>query len=123
MKLSAKLFPGLASLIAALTFASWATLAAAQTDQRQFSADAGGEAPAKVAPGGEPVLGAESRAWTDLQASGSAAAGGARPLPGEVADAVYQRYLNSFKHPIPEQFTRDSGGSGGQSGGNGSTSD
>ena len=120
MKLSANLFSGLASLIAALTLSSWATLAAAQTDQRQFSADAGSEPSAKSAPSGEPVLGADSHAWIDLQASGSAAAGGARPLPGEVADAVYQRYLNSFKHPIPAQFPCESSGS--QGGGNGSSS-
>lgn len=120
MKLSANLFSGLASLIAAGMLSSWATLAAAQTDQRQFSAEAGSEAPAKAAAKGEPVLGADSHAWIDLQASGSAAAGAARPLPGEVADAVYQRYLNSFKHPIPEQFTRESTGSQGQSGGSSS---
>lgn len=119
MKLSANSFPRLASLIAALVLGSWATLAAAQTDQRQFSADAGSEPAAKASPNAEPVLGADSRAWIDLQASGSAAAGTARPLPGEVADAVYQRYLNSFKHPIPEQFTRESAGSQGQGGSNG----
>ncbi|ROH92981.1 DUF3613 domain-containing protein [Stagnimonas aquatica] len=122
MKLSANLFSGLASLIAALTLSSWVTLAAAQTDQRQFAADAGREPPAKAEAGSEPVLGADSHAWIDLQASGSAAAGAVRPLPGEVADAIYQRYLDSFKHPIPEQFTRESAGSQGQSGGNGSSS-
>ena len=44
-------------------------------------------------------------------------------MPGEVADAVYERSLNSFKHPIPEQFRRQSSGSdsGGQ-GGSGSGS-
>jgi hypothetical protein len=28
-------------------------------------------------------------------------------MPGEVADRVYQRYLQSFTHPIPEQFERE----------------
>ena len=116
-------------------------LAHAQTepDQRQFTSDkpmepfvpATAEASAGAAGGqgntttagttAAAVDGAETRAWVDLQASGSAAVGDARPMPGEVADLVYQRYVNSFKHPIPAQFPRTSGGesgsgSGGKSG-------
>jgi hypothetical protein len=66
-------------------------------------------------------LGTEARAWTDLQKNGRASLGSVRPMPGEVADKVYDRYLQSFSHPIPEAFERESfvgsGGSGGGSGG------
>jgi hypothetical protein len=69
-------------------------------------------------------LGTEARAWTDLQKSGRASLGAVRPMPGEVADKVYDRYLQSFGRPIPETFERESfvgagrgGGSGGGSGG------
>lgn len=132
----------LASLLAV------AGLAHAQTepDQRQFTSDkpmepfvpavaetssgsgaaatASGEAGATAA--GSSVVevdGAETRAWVDLQASGTAAVGDARPMPGEVADVVYQRYVNSFKHPIPAQFPRTSGGESGSGSGSGSGSE
>lgn len=55
-----------------------------------------------------PPLGQETRAWTDLQRSNVAALGWARPLPGDAADKIYQRYQNSFGQPIPETFTRKS---------------
>ena len=29
-------------------------------------------------------------------------------MPGEMADSVYQRYLDSFKQPIPAEFKRQS---------------
>lgn len=65
------------------------------------------------APAGSSVapLGAESQAWVQLQQSGSAASGEARPLPGEIADHIYQRYADSFKQPIPAEFKRQSTGS------------
>ncbi len=53
-------------------------------------------------------LGAETRAWTSLQRSNNATLGWARPLPGDAADKIYQRYLNSFGQPVPETFTRKS---------------
>ncbi|NGY05292.1 DUF3613 domain-containing protein [Solimonas terrae] len=63
-----------------------------------------------------PLLGGDTRAWLDLQTSPAAQAADVRPVPGEVAEQVYQRYINSFKYPIPETFKRDSfvqnGGSG-----------
>lgn len=69
---------------------------------------------------GHAQLGNEVRAWTDLQKSGSASVPEARPMPGEVADKVYDRYLQSFGHPIPESFERESFvGSGGGSGSSG----
>lgn len=75
---------------------------------------------ATPAAAGKPAGGADTRAWLELQASGSAAVGAAQPMPGEVADLVYQRYLNSFKYPIPDQFRRQGSGSGsGGSGGSG----
>jgi hypothetical protein len=55
-----------------------------------------------------PPLGQSTHAWTDLQRSNVAALGWARPLPGDAADKIYQRYLNSFGQPIPETFTRKS---------------
>jgi hypothetical protein len=55
-----------------------------------------------------PAVGTQTRAWTKLQAGGAAAEKGPpRGTPGEVADRVYQRYLQSFTHPVPEQFERE----------------
>lgn len=64
-------------------------------------------------------LGDEVRAWTKLQESGAASNPKPQPMPGEIADKVYDRYLKAFDQAIPESFTRDSfvsggGGSGGQ---------
>lgn len=53
-------------------------------------------------------FGAGTRNWLELQVSGSAASTTARPLPGDAASHVYERYSNSFKHPIPEKFARES---------------
>lgn len=65
--------------------------------------------------------GAQTREWLELQKSGNAVEGAARPMPGEVADKVYQRYVDSFGRPIPESYSRDSitGGSGSSGGGSG----
>ena len=98
----------------------------AQPDQRQFTADNPLPPFPEPAARATPPAAAEAggaRAWLDLQAAGTAASNEPRPMPGEVADAVHERYLNSFRHPIPEQFRRQSGGSdsGGQ-GGSGSGS-
>lgn len=48
------------------------------------------------------------RGWLDLQTSGTQAQTELRPVPGEVAAQVYQRYVNSFKTAIPEQMERQS---------------
>lgn len=53
-------------------------------------------------------VGDDTRAWLDLQAGGNAADGAARPMPGEVADKVYQRYVDSFENRIPDEFSRES---------------
>lgn len=57
----------------------------------------------------------QSRLWLQLQSSG-AMAGSRYTLPGQAATLVYQRYLDSFSHPIPEQFELEDGDSGGSSG-------
>lgn len=63
-----------------------------------------------------PGKGAQTREWIELQKSGQAAPREAEaPMPGEVADRVYQRYVESFAHPIPETYPRDAFSSGGQS--------
>lgn len=38
-----------------------------------------------------------------LQASGVAASNNQYPMPVAVAEKVYQRYIDSFSHPIPEK--------------------
>ncbi|MDB5972406.1 MAG: hypothetical protein JWQ90_4856 [Hydrocarboniphaga sp.] len=77
----------LAMLALSLPVCSWAQQAAPTDETEEF--------------------GAQTRAWVDLQASNNAAMGAARPMPGEVADQVFSRYLKSFTHPIPEYFERD----------------
>lgn len=57
-------------------------------------------------------LGAESKAWVELQKSGKQASPVPKPMPGEIADNVYQRYADSFKQPIPAEFKRQSAGDG-----------
>jgi len=63
-------------------------------------------------------LGDDVRAWTDLQKSGAASNKTVQPMPGEIADKVYDRYMKSFDYAIPQNFNRDKfiagGGSGGQ---------
>lgn len=56
----------------------------------------------------QPRPGDETRAWLQLQSSGRASVAAPQPMSGEVADKVYERYLKSFTHPIPEQFQRES---------------
>ena len=41
----------------------------------------------------------------ELQRNGSAESATPRPIAGEVANLSYQRYLDSFKRPIPEHFS------------------
>ncbi|HEX4895203.1 MAG TPA: DUF3613 domain-containing protein [Solimonas sp.] len=67
-----------------------------------------------------PPPGSEARAWLDLQRSGAAASRTPPTTSGEVADRVYQRYLQSFEHPLPERFEREEINTGGGSGSSGS---
>lgn len=73
-------------------------------------------ASASAAPAAGQGFGSQTRYWLATQASGASSVTEARPMPGEAATLVYQRYLNSFTHPIPERFGSDSfstkGGSG-----------
>lgn len=72
---------------------------------------------AAVAADEKTPLGEESKAWLQLQNSGQQAANGPRPMPGEIADNAYQRYVDSFKQPIPAEFKRQSTGSTGNGSG------
>lgn len=54
-----------------------------------------------------PPTGETTRAWLELQRSNNASWGTPRPMPGEVAERVYARYLKSFEQPIPERFERE----------------
>lgn len=100
-------------LVAMLALAPvWVVQAQSQTQStQQVSGD-------KVDPKGvdDSHMVAATRSWVDLQISGTAAVGTAQPLPGEVADAVYMRYLRSFSQPIPAEFKRPSASSEAQSG-------
>lgn len=54
----------------------------------------------------EPV-GTHTRNWVQLQTSGTAASPVERTMPGDIADKTYDRFANSFTHPIPEKFERE----------------
>lgn len=61
--------------------------------------------------------GRETREWLALQKSGAAASAETPTMSGEAAEKAYKRYLDSFGHPLPENFTRESivgNGGGGQ---------
>jgi hypothetical protein len=60
------------------------------------------------APAQDGAFGSQTRLWLDTQISGANSVTEERPMPGEVATRVYQRYLNSFTYPIPQRFTSDS---------------
>lgn len=77
----------------------------AQAQDKAASADSAASLP----------QGEATRGWMDLQISGRAAEPELRPVAGEVAGEVYQRYVNSFKYAIPEAFGRDAFVSGGGS--------
>lgn len=48
-----------------------------------------------------------ARAWVELQKGGTAASPVARPMPGDLAERTYDRYAESFSHPIPETLKRE----------------
>ena len=68
--------------------------------------------PAPAEPAAAPVVsqgfGSQTRLWLATQTDGTYAVTDERPMPGEVATMVYQRYLKSFTHPIPERYESDS---------------
>ncbi len=60
--------------------------------------------PAAETPAFPPAgIGETTRSLLRLQAEGTQA-GNALPMLGEAASRSYQRYLDSFKHPVPEYF-------------------
>jgi hypothetical protein len=65
-------------------------------------------------PPGRPV-GEETRRWLELQRSGTAASTTRQTVSGPIADAIYQRYVDSFKHPIPEFYQSKQDGDSGVS--------
>lgn len=54
-----------------------------------------------------PVAGEQTQDWLKLQREGSQASPLLQPISGPVASRIYQRYQDSFSHPIPEYFTGD----------------
>jgi hypothetical protein len=65
--------------------------------------------PAK-APGTDPPPLGTTADWLELQRSG-AQEGGPNPVPGEAAERIYKRYLNTFDQPVPATF-QSRGGKG-----------
>ncbi len=61
----------------------------------------------QAADAAEDKVGDQTRQWTELQVSGSAASPVQRPLAGDIAERVFQRYADSYSHPIPEQLDRE----------------
>lgn len=60
-------------------------------------------------------IGDATRSLLAMQREGNVASTTPRPLAGDVASLSYQRYLDSFRFPIPEKFstTVQKSGSGG----------
>ena len=58
----------------------------------------------KMAPGTRAAVHDGALSLVELQRNGSAESPTPRPIAGEVANLSYQRYLDSFKRPIPEHF-------------------
>lgn len=58
-----------------------------------------------------------TRSLLAMQREGDLASQTSRSLAGDVANLSYQRYLDSFKHAIPEKFTTTVSKSGGSSSG------
>jgi hypothetical protein len=67
------------------------------------------------------AVGEETRRWLELQSSGAAASKNPQTVSGPVADAIYQRYVESFTHPIPEFYKNEQNGNG-YGGGSGGSS-
>ena len=49
-------------------------------------------------------IGSDTRSWLNMQREGAQASSQAQTLPGPVMDQVYQRYIKSFGHPIPDLY-------------------
>lgn len=80
---------------------AWISLAVAIGMATAVAADDSPPAPPAMAP--PKAAGAKTRQWLDLQRSGRAS-GPSRGLPAEAVLRAQKRFLESFSHPIPEQF-------------------
>jgi len=81
-------------------------LAAAPCGAQQ--ADARPDQPARRA--ADQPIGDHTRTLLEIQRNGSQA-GALQPLGGEQAALGYARYMQSFRHPLPEFFTSQATGS------------
>lgn len=52
-----------------------------------------------------PKDGEQTRKWLEVQRTGAQASTHKQTLSGDVAASIYQRYMDSFKYPVPEYFT------------------
>jgi len=75
---------------------------------------------AAVEPGPSSASQQQTEAWLQLQASGKAASSIAQPASPIERDLSMQRWLDSYRHPIPDFYEQKKGGSisSGSSGGN-----
>lgn len=52
----------------------------------------------------QPKIGEATHKLLELQGRGVLASERQHPMPAAVAEKIYQRYVNSFTHPIPEKL-------------------
>lgn len=106
-------FPTITRITAWALGASWCAVAGAQTaDAIPVAATAGPSSAALASPahrtgGASPLgldVGAATRSLLAQQAQGAQASATQHSMPGPVAQQVYQRYVKSFAHPIPEHL-------------------
>lgn len=57
-----------------------------------------------------PASGALTRQWVELQRSGAQASVHADGTSSDVVEHIYQRYVDSFTHKIPDTYSRDGEG-------------
>lgn len=65
-----------------------------------------------------PASGELTKKWLELQRSGEQAAVHPDGISSDVVENIYQRYVNSFTHEIPETYSREGEGLEFGSGGN-----
>lgn len=87
----------------ALALAAVSTASAQEKPVAQT--DASAPAVAAPAPAQRLRVGDATRDLLAKQSGGTLASSTPRPIPGETAHRSYQRYLNSFDHPIPEKYS------------------
>jgi len=54
-----------------------------------------------------PAAGTQTKRWLELQRSGAQASIHPEGIDADVNENIYQRYVNSFTHEIPETFERE----------------